>query len=76
MNYDSFNLVDPNNVHGVNLQSIYATRKDTWSTEIFSILSHQGTLPPGEGQQLLKTCRNSGFIFLCHANILHNPYVM
>ena len=42
--------------------------------KIFSILSRPGTSPPGEGQQILKTCRISGFIFLCYANVLHNLY--
>ena len=46
------------------------------SKVLFSIISRPLTLPLGEGQQLLKTFRNSGLIFFQHANILLNPYVM
>ena len=78
MNYDGFNLGDQNNVPDVDLPSIYVTHKDTWSTStvILSILSCTGVLPPWKGQQLLKTCHNSGFIFIQHTNILLNHYVM
>ena len=64
MNYDGFNLTDPNTKPDVDLPEMYATWKESWSTAIFSILFCPGTLPSGEGQQLLKSCCNSGFIFL------------
>ena len=56
LNYDVFNLVDPNTNPDVDLPETYATRSESWSTAIFSILSHPGTLPLGEGQKLLKSC--------------------
>ena len=56
LTYDGFNLVNPNKNPDADLPDIYVTRSKSWSPTIFSVLSCLGTLPPGEGQQLLKSC--------------------
>lgn len=69
-------ITEVNERNDANVQGCYISKWDKWSSLLYNTLVYPGDLPKGDATEVLKTCSNNQFIFLCQINMLFNVKLM